>query len=431
MTDPELRFLNHACIRVEHGSEALLCDPWFSGRVFNQSWGLLEETEVDALDLRDVRHIWISHEHPDHLHFPTLRAIRERISGEVTVYYRRQKAQHVREALEGLGFSFVALAAGESYRLGAGFSITPFESEDDCALLIEAGDRVILNQNDCRLSDSNCRKIKQRFPRIDAWLFQFSLAGYCGNRDDPEALRGAHRAQLESIRHYHAHFSPEVYIPFASFIYFCKVRNAYLNDFVVDIEDVWDMLRGRRVQILCPDEALDWEAQGSSSQASRAFWGDSFKRERSVYPSEATSEARLCEAGQNLVEEAARRIPRFFRIPEVQLETEDTGQVFSLDFRRVSFGVVAQADPEKCAGSLPSEDLLSFIENPTGGDTLNISACFDVRDQWLWLRMIHFRHALYTTSTSRFGWAHLVIKGGAKAAGFLARRLRQSRPSVL
>ncbi|MEE3328853.1 MAG: MBL fold metallo-hydrolase, partial [Myxococcota bacterium] len=156
--------MNHACIRVSYGSESLLCDPWFSGRVFNDSWGLLEETDVDTLELDRVRHIWISHEHPDHLHFPTLRALRERLSGEVTVYFRKQKRPHVRNALEGLGFRFVALTAGEVCRVGPDFSITPFESEDDCALVIEAGDRIILNQNDCRLSEADCRKIKKRFP---------------------------------------------------------------------------------------------------------------------------------------------------------------------------------------------------------------------------------------------------------------------------
>ena len=95
------------------------------------------------------------------------------------------------------------------------------------------------------------------------------------------------------------------------------------------------------------------------------------------------------------------------------------------------FRVVAQADPRKYAGSLPSEDLLCFLEHPAGGDTLNISGCFDIHDQWLWLRMLHFRHMLYTTSASRFGWAYLLIQGGTKAARFLARRLRPSLSATL
>ena len=81
-----------------------------------------------------------------------------------------------------------------------------------------------------------------------------------------------------------------------------------------------------------------------------------------------------------------------------------------------------QPDPEKYAGSLPSEELLGFLELPSGGDTLNITGCFDIHNRWLWLQMLHFRHMLYTTAAYRLAWPHFLLKGGAKAARFLARR---------
>ena len=146
---------------MAYGSEVLLCDPWFSGRVFNEAWGLLEEIDIDAFDLGKVSHNWISHEHPDHLHFPTLRALRERLSGEVTVYYRQQKAQHVRKTVEELGFRFVALAAGEC----------------------------------CRLSDSNCRTITHRFPSVGG-----SKSRWVAHRDYSGPGKSSHRGSQPLLR---------------------------------------------------------------------------------------------------------------------------------------------------------------------------------------------------------------------------------------
>jgi L-ascorbate metabolism protein UlaG (beta-lactamase superfamily) len=71
----KLTMLSHASVLVEAGSVAICADPWFMGEAFNESWSLLCEPALTSAGLQGVTHIWISHEHPDHLHYPTLKAI--------------------------------------------------------------------------------------------------------------------------------------------------------------------------------------------------------------------------------------------------------------------------------------------------------------------------------------------------------------------
>ena len=70
-----IRFINHACFSIELEENLILFDPWFEQGVFNDSWSLLWGTKLDSLPLEKLTHIFVSHEHPDHLHFPTLKSI--------------------------------------------------------------------------------------------------------------------------------------------------------------------------------------------------------------------------------------------------------------------------------------------------------------------------------------------------------------------
>ena len=49
-SDYKVTFLNHASYSIETKDELLLMDPWFFGRVFNNSWSLMRETQTDKID---------------------------------------------------------------------------------------------------------------------------------------------------------------------------------------------------------------------------------------------------------------------------------------------------------------------------------------------------------------------------------------------
>ena len=83
-----LTFVGHASLLLEHEGVSLLCDPWLRGDAFNEAWAPWPAPVLPAERLAGVTHLWISHEHPDHLSIPTLRSIPAEVRGRVTALYQ-------------------------------------------------------------------------------------------------------------------------------------------------------------------------------------------------------------------------------------------------------------------------------------------------------------------------------------------------------
>jgi len=70
----KITFVGHASVLIEEAGIGLLIDPWLKGDAFNDSWALYPPAVLNTDALARVTHIWISHEHPDHLSIPTLKS---------------------------------------------------------------------------------------------------------------------------------------------------------------------------------------------------------------------------------------------------------------------------------------------------------------------------------------------------------------------
>jgi len=74
----EIKFLNHACLIVKSEALTFATDPWLMGSAFSNGWWLSERTPVNAFEeINGCDFIYISHNHPDHLHLQSLRNIRK------------------------------------------------------------------------------------------------------------------------------------------------------------------------------------------------------------------------------------------------------------------------------------------------------------------------------------------------------------------
>jgi len=391
----DIRFVAHAAIAIEHEGSLLLTDPWFEGKIFNNSWSLVEPPDLSRLDLSRLRHILISHEHPDHLHFPTLRKLRERVSGPLTVYYRAQENKNVREAVEKLGIELVELVPHEECKLESGLTVTGFPTRQDAAQVIRVGDRMILNQNDCRLIPEEVAALRRMYPRIDLWLFQFSLAGYYANEDDPAGLSRARATHLRLVGEYFEAFRPEIFVPYASFVRFCKESNAYMNKWSLDLGEVVEAFPGIPTQILRPGDRVLWSDWSARNKENLAAWRTAFAREVKEEPHKKVDGEEILQAANKLVREGVERELRPFRPPETHFQIRETGHALAIDFAKGRAAVLSGPDRDKLAGVLPGEELLYFLKFPWGADTLNITACFRVTNAHRWGRLLRFRHSLY------------------------------------
>ena len=396
----QVKFIAHACIQLTHGGKTLLCDPWFSGRVFNSSWELLAPPDTGWIDWERLGFIWISHEHPDHFHLPTLKAIAASAKHKITVLFPRQKNKNVVEALRKLGFDVLELDNESPVVLDGGLRVTCYRFRSDSALVIQSATLTILNQNDCRLPPTVARRIRRRHGPIHLWLFQFSLAGYYANSDKRQALARAQRAHLDLVRKYDRLLKPERFVPFASFVAFCRDANRYLNEWRVRPSDVV-ALQGlhAQTQLLCGGDAVlsDTDSVAARNARNATAWDAAFDRPVASEPDLGAKPNELQEVGQAFAAAVRAQWPRLALPPALSLYLTDLQIYAHADLRSGRFTLQSEATGS-VAADIDSGSLLFLLRFPWGAETVHISACFYVHDAFRWKWFTYVRHAQYKLS---------------------------------
>lgn len=101
ITNTEIRFFNHAFVKVKDKDFNFATDPWAIGPAFNTGWWLKNNTKKDWIEqLNSCDFIYISHNHPDHLHPLTLRRINRNMNFVVPDFLTDSTGKY----LEELGF---------------------------------------------------------------------------------------------------------------------------------------------------------------------------------------------------------------------------------------------------------------------------------------------------------------------------------------
>ena len=150
MKNYKIRFINHASFSIEWEKSFILMDPWYTGRIFNDSWSLLQDTDIKEIEgIEKISSIVISHEHPDHLHFPTLKKIRDKFpNNQITLYFPLRKDSSVKNAIEKMGFEFKYLQPSTPIKINEDLSLCSFPTGHDSGIVFDLKDKILLNQND-------------------------------------------------------------------------------------------------------------------------------------------------------------------------------------------------------------------------------------------------------------------------------------------
>ena len=371
----DIKLVNHACFSFYHGDAGCLVDPWFEGSIFNNSWKLVSEGG-QAPD--NLKYIFISHEHPDHLHWPTLSKL---ASSEVTVVLCQRNNDNVEINLKRLGYNVLLLPNQTKHNLD-GLTVEFFRSGHDHAIVFEQNGFVMVNQNDCQLQESTARALKDKYPEIDVWWMQFSLAGYYGNLDDKQKLVDAQKQHKNMFSSYQAILQPRISVPFASFVNFCREENKELNDYRVRLEDILEDNSG--VQILYNGDSLldsDYEVRNLSNVRK---WEESF---------EASIELETPTSSREEFEEVFREFcSKHPAQGQLQFELfDDVGCVLNMAEGSCEF-----KKPAAPIAKVHLFDLREMFKNPWGADTLNITSCFHVYNEEAWRYLLLAVDSLYT-----------------------------------
>ena len=170
----KIRFLNHACLVIDCGEIKFATDPWIFGSAFSNGWWLANPSPNDSLaELNSCDFIYISHNHPDHLHPQTLSKIRK----DMPVVTASFDSNSTVSMLTDLKFKFInALKFDEKWVMEddeLAFSILKSgDFRDDSGLLIEIGNKTVLPTVDSNFLDF------WRFPeKIDRLASSFTDGG--------------------------------------------------------------------------------------------------------------------------------------------------------------------------------------------------------------------------------------------------------------
>ncbi|MCI0437542.1 MAG: Rieske 2Fe-2S domain-containing protein [Chloroflexi bacterium] len=165
----EIHLHAHACLEIRHKGFSLLTDPWLCGPAFLGSWIQYPPPVKDVAELRPDA-IWISHEHPDHFHEPTLLMF----DRATPIYTPDFPNRRIVTRLSDLGFTDVRpMAFGKTYAISNEIGVTCFEPAgmwNDALSLTEVGGFRILNMNDAGLN----QRIASIVRPVHALAVQFS-----------------------------------------------------------------------------------------------------------------------------------------------------------------------------------------------------------------------------------------------------------------
>src|SRR5262249_6397428 len=177
------------------------CDPWLEGKAFNDSWSLWPKPAWNPEWLSTIQAIWISHEHPDHFHIPTLRSLPAAFKARVRILFQRTNSDKLFAALKNMGFiHFEALPHRGIVTEGSRTHLYCYQegAMNSCLAVIGDG-HVLLNVNDAEIREGDCRLIRRDIGSCGSLLNQFSIAGYPGHVDHAPRLSALRKSILDNM----------------------------------------------------------------------------------------------------------------------------------------------------------------------------------------------------------------------------------------
>ncbi|MCY1056372.1 MBL fold metallo-hydrolase [Nannocystis sp. SCPEA4] len=380
----KLRLVAHASLLIEAGGATIWTDPWLGGKVFNNSWSLLVPPSWDAAWLEQVDHLWVSHEHPDHFHLPTLRDLPAAFKRRVTVLFQQLPTDKLPQAFARLGYDKVRLLPHRALvDLRPGLQVYCYQvGQMDSVLAVMSEGTCLVNVNDAEADAGDCRIIRGDLGPAQVVLNQFSLAGYGGEADREQRLPRKARAIVDSMIANHRDLGAETTIPIASFVRFSCEDNAYMNAYANTPRRVAEAFEhlGLRLDALAPGDAYTVGGAWDSSPA-LAFWDRAFA-DAAAAPLDRPAPvelAALVTAAEALAARLAEHYPTWLLhawLEPVAIRVRDLDVTLRLDLARGRCEPApgAPVDVEVCG-----QPLLFALSQPFGLQTLGVSARLIVR----------------------------------------------------
>jgi UDP-MurNAc hydroxylase len=391
----KITFINHASILIESQATSVWTDPWTKGKIVNNCAALYSPSA--PVPFERVEHIWLSHEHSDHFHFPTLKSIPEADRQRITFLHQKHSSPRVIDAVRKLGFKNIReLPQFGWVTLKPGFEVLcGCVGTMDSLLAIRTEGECILNLNDCVCTDAQIRYIHRLVGTPSMLLTQFSIAQWIGNKEDET---DAVQQKIRELQYRNLVFKPEFTVPFASFAYACNQENEWLNRFMITPAQVTAMnLPG--LNFMYPNDVWNSRERKFSTEAAVARYTKDLENLQidPTPPSVEDEQVRLKVV--ELLQALQKRFKNVIlsKIEPFQIYTHDTNRVFSI-FPGEARCEVSTATPETAARAryvMCSQVAWYTFGNTWGWNVMQGNATYLDREfkekgnDELWARCVH------------------------------------------
>lgn len=283
-----IRSVGHACLEIEANGLRIVTDPWWEGPAYTNQWFPWPTPQPAGLEQRTVDYVYLSHGHEDHLHVPTLKTLRPGATALVPELVAGGFGSYLRDEL---GFAHVIeLPHGKPVRLRRGLVATCYVNMTDSLLVLEDGDRVLVNANDALHSsppaviDHLCATLRRNHPPVDTLFVGFAGASWWPNclrvpgKDDRAVARERESYFTDNFLRVVDALSPRVASAYAASFTLLEPHNRWIDELRFDLPTPDEEYRRRRphgpskAHLLLPGDVIEETeiVQGTTPRPSRA-----------------------------------------------------------------------------------------------------------------------------------------------------------------
>lgn len=320
----KLHTLGHACMLLEDdsGQPLLATDPWLEGSCYWRSWWLQNPPREEQIAaVAQAPFLYITHEHPDHLHPPSLRRLGSGATVLLPDFLHKKMDGYLRE----MGFTVRVMPTGQWERLADGVSVMALPQwNNDSVLVIDTPRALVVNLNDAKPLGglfTDIAALKQRLGKPLVLLRSHSPAGPFFNyfRDGKRTPNMSKAGYVRTVNKICDRFQADLFIPFASQVVLRRSDSEWANAYKVghpDLEKGWTST----TRLAAPFSSVDLDTLDVVSEPPEDYRGDFTETRRARVRTEEdrnSSEALTDEDVDRLRMTLARqRLPMAFVVPE-------------------------------------------------------------------------------------------------------------------
>lgn len=253
--DYRLKTLGHATLLLyENGKPLIATDPWLIGSAYWRSWWLEKyPTDEEFNEVKQVEHLYLTHSHPDHFHYPTIRKI-----GKKSTLHPRFPRYDVTEFMESEGFPVKILEPWQWYKLGNKVTIASIPVPiDDSILIIDTPNAYIANLNDSVPRMNLLKQIRRAMFTEDKPVIM--LKSYSPASIAAAIYRKGIHTQMKTKKDYTEvamkladNLGAQYFVPFASQAFFSREDSKWANDYKVTYENLKEFWTNKNVRLCEP-----------------------------------------------------------------------------------------------------------------------------------------------------------------------------------